>query len=173
MQKGMRVEQVAQARENLRENGVRACFFLQFGYPGETWGDIEKTIQMVRQTRPNNLGISVSYPLPGTTFYTRVREQLGEKTNWVDSEDLSMMFKGAYTSEFYRALHDALHAEVNSWSTPADWKFAPRDASLTDLLAEPQGLAERWMRVEQLEQTCRNSDATVLPALAGSPVQCS
>ena len=125
MQKGMRVEQVAQARENLRKNGIRACFFLQFGYPGETWFDIEKTIQMVRQTRPDDLGISVSYPLPGTKFYERVREQLGEKTNWVDSEDLSMMFKGAYTSEFYRALHDALHAEVESWSAPGGVEICP------------------------------------------------
>ncbi len=172
MQKGMRVEQVAQARENLRKNGIRACFFLQFGYPGETWFDIEKTIQMVRQTRPDDLGISVSYPLPGTKFYERVREQLGEKTNWVDSEDLSMMFKGAYTSEFYRALHDALHAEVESWSAPGGWKFALRDASPAGLGADRQGIAERWLQVEQLEQTCRNPDATLLPILACSSVEC-
>jgi radical SAM superfamily enzyme YgiQ (UPF0313 family) len=155
----------------LRENGIRACFFLQFGYPGETWSDIEKTIQMVRETRPDDLGISVSYPLPGTKFHERVREQLGEKTNWVDSEDLSMMFKGAYTSEFYRALHDALHAEVESWSAPGAWKFAVREGSPEGLFADPQGIAERWMRVEKLEQTCRNSDATLLPVLACSLVE--
>jgi radical SAM superfamily enzyme YgiQ (UPF0313 family) len=172
MQKGTRVEQVARARENLRENGIRACFFLQFGYPGETWGDIEKTVQLVRETRPDDLGISVSYPLPGTKFYERVREQLGEKTNWVDSEDLSMMFKGAYTSEFYRALHDALHAEVESWSTPEAWKFALHAASPERLSADPRGIAERWMQVEHLERTCRNSDATVLPVLACAPVEC-
>ena len=28
-----------------------------------------------------------------------------------------MMFKGAYTSEFYRALHDAIHSEVESWTS--------------------------------------------------------
>jgi radical SAM superfamily enzyme YgiQ (UPF0313 family) len=172
MQKGTRVEQVARARENLRKNGIRACFFLQFGYPGETWRDIEKTIQMVRETRPDDLGISVSYPLPGTKFHERVREQLGEKTNWVDSEDLSMMFKGAYTSEFYRALHDALHAEVESWSTPGAWKFALHEASPEGLSAVPQRIAERWVRVEQLEQTCRNSDATLLPVFACSSVGC-
>ena len=131
-----------QARENLRENGIRACFFLQFGYPGETWRDIEKTIQMVRETRPDDLGISVSYPLPGTKFHERVREQLGEKTNWVDSEDLSMMFKGAYTSEFYRALHDALHAEVESWSAPGAWKFALHDVSPERLSADRAGNCE-------------------------------
>ena len=171
MEKGIRVEQIAQARENLRENGIRACYFLQFGYPGETWDDIEKTIQMVRETRPDGLGISVSYPLPGTKFYERVREQLGEKTNWIDSEDLSMMFKGAYTSEFYRALHDALHADVESWSAPGAWKFALHDASATGLAPDPQERAERWMRVEQLEPTCRNSDATLLPVLACASVE--
>ena len=169
MDKGLRVDQAAQARENLRANSIRACYFLQFGYPGETWEDIEKTIEMIRRTRPDDLGISVSYPLPGTKFYERVREQLGEKTNWVDSQDLSMMFKGAYTSEFYRALHDSLHAELETWSPSHAWKFALPDASLPADSVTPRDTAEHWARVERLEQTCRNADATLLPALAGAP----
>src|ERR1019366_5973948 len=172
MQKGIRVEQAVVAREHLRTHGIRACYFLQFGYPGETWGDIEKTIQLVRQTRPDDLGISVAYPLPGTRFYDRVREQLGEKTNWVDSEDLSMMFKGAYTSEFYRALHDALHVEVESWSAPGAWKFALQDVGKTGLAASPQERLARWVQVERLERKCRNTDPTLLPVLTCSPVAC-
>jgi len=172
MQKGTRVEQIVEAREHLRANGIRACYFLQFGYPGETWSDIEKTIQIVRTSRPDDLGISVSYPLPGTRFYDRVREQLGEKTNWVDSEDLSMMFKGAYTSEFYHALHDALHAEVESWSAPGAWKFALQDVGKTGLAASPQERLARWVLVERLERTCRNTDPTLLPVLTCSPVAC-
>ena len=113
MDKGTRVDQIAMARENLRHEGIRACYFLQFGYPGETWQDIQNTIELVRDTRPDDIGVSVSYPLPGTKFFDRVQAQLGEKTNWSDSEDLSMMFQGAYTNEFYRALHDALHAQVD------------------------------------------------------------
>ena len=49
------------------------AFFLQFGYPGETRADIEKTLQMVRDCQPDDIGMSVSYPLPGTTFYDRSR----------------------------------------------------------------------------------------------------
>src|SRR5215469_12681806 len=113
MDKGTRVDQIAKARENLRREGIRACYFLQFGYPGETWQDIQSTIRLVHDTRPDDIGVSVSYPLPGTKFFERVQAQLGEKTNWSDSEDLSMMFQGAYTNEFYRALHDALHAQVD------------------------------------------------------------
>jgi anaerobic magnesium-protoporphyrin IX monomethyl ester cyclase len=66
----------------------------------------------VRETRPDDIGVSVSYPLPGTEFHRMVSSQLGAKENWADSDDLDMMFQGAFTSEFYRALADALHLEV-------------------------------------------------------------
>jgi len=112
MDKGARVKDIYRARENLRNHGIRACFFLQFGYPGETWTDIEETIRMVRETQPDDIGVSVSYPLPGTRFYEQVSAQIGRKSNWSDSADLAMMFRGEYSSDFYRALADALHAEV-------------------------------------------------------------
>ena len=72
MDKGLRVESVAAARELLRGHGIRACYFLQFGYPGEGLKEIEATIDLVRSTRPDDIGVSVSYPLPNTTFYERV-----------------------------------------------------------------------------------------------------
>ncbi|TAM84420.1 MAG: B12-binding domain-containing radical SAM protein [Acidobacteria bacterium] len=172
MDKGIRVEQVLKARANLRQHGIRACFFLQFGYPGETWNDIQKTIQMVRKARPDDIGVSVSYPLPGTKFYQRVRDELGAKSNWVDSDDLAMMFKGAYTSDFYRALRDALHAEVESWSSQEAWRFSLRDRSAPAACVGTGKITELWNRVEQLEPACRNSDATLLPVLACSAMGC-
>jgi len=156
MEKGTRVEQIAEARENLRKEGIRACYFLQFGYPGETWDDIKSTVSLVRDTRPDDIGVSVSYPLPGTKFFSRVQAQLGAKTNWSDSEDLSMMFQGAYTGEFYRALHDALHAEVDSWNGRAGGN----------------NRRELWDRVVQLEQTSHMPNPTKLDdSHAGSLVQ--
>ena len=120
MDKGITVEQIADARENLRRFGIRACFFLQFGYPGETWSDIEKTIRMVRESKPDDVGISVSYPLPGTKFFDLVSDQLGQTTNWRNSGDLAMMFRGTYSSDFYRALADAVHLEVRGQSSAGE-----------------------------------------------------
>ena len=154
MDKGTRVEQISKARENLQREGIRACYFLQFGYPGETWEDIQKTAQLVRDTRPDDIGVSVSYPLPGTKFFDRVHAQLGEKTNWSDSEDLAMMFQGAYTDEFYHALHDALHAQVDLWN------FSKHAENPKGPLPQPD---ELWERVVNLEKTCRNARPTVLP----------
>jgi anaerobic magnesium-protoporphyrin IX monomethyl ester cyclase len=112
MEKGIRVEDIHQARENLRRHGIRACFFVQFGYPGETWAQIEETIRMIRAAKPDDIGVSVTYPLPGTKLYQMVAAQVGAKANWVDSSELAMMFRGTYSTGFYRALADALHLEV-------------------------------------------------------------
>ena len=62
-----------------RAHGIRTGLFLQFGYPGEAWEDIQNTIAMVWRTRPDDIGVSVSYPLPGTKFYQLVETQLGQK----------------------------------------------------------------------------------------------
>jgi anaerobic magnesium-protoporphyrin IX monomethyl ester cyclase len=139
MDKGIRVEQVYAARENLGQHGIRACFFLQFGYPGEGWREIEATIRMVRETRPDDIGISVSYPLPGTKFHQNVYIRIGPGKNWSDSADLAMVFHGAYPSEFYRALADALHLEVRGEDYPAAaWERVyrlERGASMAEAVA--------------------------------------
>jgi anaerobic magnesium-protoporphyrin IX monomethyl ester cyclase len=165
MDKGTRVDQIAKARENLRRVGIRACYFLQFGYPGETWRDIQSTIKLVSDTRPDDIGVSVSYPLPGTKFFDRVQAQLGAKTNWSDSEDLDIMFQGAYTNEFYRALHDALHAQVDCWNSCTN-KGVQKERNGRH---EPD---ELWRRVMHLEKTGRNPRPTLFTGHSqGSLVQ--
>jgi len=111
MEKGTRVDQIYSAARRLQEAGIQVGFFLQFGYAGETRADIEKTLQMVRDCRPDDIGMSVSYPLPGTKFYAAVKEQLGSKQNWVDSNDLAMLYRGPFSTDFYRQLHIVLHKE--------------------------------------------------------------
>jgi anaerobic magnesium-protoporphyrin IX monomethyl ester cyclase len=111
MDKGTRVEQIYAASQRLHAAGIRVGFFLQFGYPGETLADIQATLQMLHDCAPDDIGISISYPLPGTPFYERVREQLGTQQNWIDSEDLAMLYQGPYSTAFYRQLHQVVHAD--------------------------------------------------------------
>ena len=115
MDKDDRVEDIYRAARLLHENGIEVGFFLQFGYPGETWDDVQKTLKMVRECAPDDIGISVSYPLPGTKFFERVKLELGEKQNWVDSDDLAMLYRGPFPTEFYRILHGRVHYEFRSW----------------------------------------------------------
>ncbi|MGH9326455.1 MAG: B12-binding domain-containing radical SAM protein [Terriglobia bacterium] len=166
MDKGTKVEYVPIARENLRRCGIRACFFLQFGYPGETWEDIQQTIRLVRSTRPEDIGVSVAYPLPGTEFYRRVREELGSKRNWMDSDDLAVIFKGRYPTEFYLALRDALHEEVKGWAEAAAPPHASADSQAFGFPEHAKRTDALWKRVERLEKGCRahQVSCSALPA---------
>lgn len=116
MDKGIQVRQIHEAAALLKQHGIKCCLFLQFGYPGEEKAEIRQTLSMVRQLMPQDLGISVSYPLPGTKFYENVLASLGEKRNWKDSNDLDMMFAGAYQPDFYKRLHRYVHRRFRQWS---------------------------------------------------------
>jgi len=109
MDKGTSVEQIYQATRLLKKKDIRVAFFIQFGYLGETREDINKTIRMIEELVPDDIGISVSYPLPGTKFYEMVKDDLQLKANWTDSDDLAMMFQGTYHSRFYKKLHRYVH----------------------------------------------------------------
>jgi radical SAM superfamily enzyme YgiQ (UPF0313 family) len=131
MEKGTRVEQIYEAARSLQAAGIEVGFFLQFGYPGETRADIRKTVRMVRECDPDDIGISVSYPLPGTKFHEAVKKQLGERQNWQDSSDLAMLYQGPYSTAFYRKLHTVVHKEFRSRKI---WRrlrrgFDPRQAA--------------------------------------------
>ena len=119
MNKGTRVGEIVEARKLLGAAGIRVGFFLQLGYLGEMLEDILATRRLVREARPDDVGVSVSYPLPGTKFYEMVKQQLGDKRHWRESNDLEMMFAGTYTSDFYRLLRHLLHDEVTHAGAPA------------------------------------------------------
>ncbi|AXC13292.1 Radical SAM domain protein [Acidisarcina polymorpha] len=157
MDKGLDAAAIIVARHRLKEAGIRAGYFLQFGYPGEGWPELQETISFVRETRPDDIGISFSYPLPGTVFHERVQAQLGPKRNWTDSDDLCIMFNAAYKTEFYRAVRDALHAEVDSWRSSAP----PSD--------QASRIASLWRRVDELEAVSRNGETTFSAAPIASP----
>jgi anaerobic magnesium-protoporphyrin IX monomethyl ester cyclase len=133
MDKGDSVNDIYNAARLLKTNGIEVGFFLQFGYPSETWEDVQKTLKMVRDCAPDDIGISVSYPLPGTKFFERVKLELGEKQNWIDSEDLAMLYRGPFPTEFYRILHGRVHYEFRT-------RHALRQPSFRGILSIPRNL---------------------------------
>jgi anaerobic magnesium-protoporphyrin IX monomethyl ester cyclase len=129
MDKGSVVASVRTATLALKEEGIRVGWFLQLGYPPEDWEDILLTRDLVREERPDDIGVSVSYPLPGTVFHERVAAQLGTRRNWRDTDELAMLFQGTFDTAFYRMVRDALHAEVDSGGADdARWQRLALDA---------------------------------------------
>jgi anaerobic magnesium-protoporphyrin IX monomethyl ester cyclase len=112
MNKGTTVTEILTARARLKAVGIRVGFFIQLGYIDEQLEDILATRDLLASAQPDEIGVSVSYPLPGTKFYDLVKAQLRAKTHWQESNDLDMMFQGTYTSDFYRAVRNLLHDQV-------------------------------------------------------------
>jgi anaerobic magnesium-protoporphyrin IX monomethyl ester cyclase len=158
MDKGTDAAEIPVARKRLQDAGIRACFFLQFGYPGETFEDILATVQMVRDTLPDDIGVSVSYPLPGTKFYDMVKAQLGSKDHWEDSQDLAMMFQGTYDTPFYRKLHRLVHRdlELRQRLATADLTNGHRP----EILQELDRLNTHWLELGRLEVKHRSAAPT-------------
>jgi anaerobic magnesium-protoporphyrin IX monomethyl ester cyclase len=63
-----------------------------------------------------------------------VQEQLGVKQNWVDSNDLSTMYKATYAPDVYRSVHGLVHHEFRARKSAhvlaallkAPWAARPR-----------------------------------------------
>jgi len=179
MTKDTQVEDILAARRRLGQAGIRVGFFLQFGYPGETYEDIHLTVAMVRAAMPDEIGVSVSYPLPGTRFHAMVRDQMEAQFNWVDSADLAMMFRGAYQSPFYRRLHQVLHHDLDfarhkahpgTPLVPGDWRVGLSVRELQRIVDD------EWQEIDRLEVRCRQPQraaprAAVIPMhVAGTVV---
>jgi radical SAM superfamily enzyme YgiQ (UPF0313 family) len=161
MDKGTTIEQIHQSTKLMKKHSIKPSFFIQFGYPGETKEDIALTIAMINQLLPFEIGISVSYPLPGTLFYERVKADLKTKSNWTDSDEMALMFTNTFPPSYYKQLHKYVHSNYhqhlarNSFiqlvSNPfkADLKGIRR--ALSVLYYTPATLVEKF-RLKQTEK---------------------
>jgi len=162
MDKGTTVSEILTARERLRAEGIRVGFFIQLGYIGERLEDILATRRLVDMAKPDDIGVSVSYPLPGTKFYERVKAQLGAKTHWQESDELAMMFKGTYSTEFYRLVRDLLHVQVAAGPSALNGEAHEYRAAMATI-------QERWDRLiaSQQEYRLEGSDPSPTTATPG------
>lgn len=103
MQRGVRVEQIAQAVDWAGKYGILIGFFLMFGYPGETTEDIEATVDLVRRTQPDSYLDTIAYPIRGTDFFASVQDSLVTGKPWARTSDRETRIPGRRPNFFYRA----------------------------------------------------------------------
>jgi anaerobic magnesium-protoporphyrin IX monomethyl ester cyclase len=148
MNKDLSLEQVERACELLKAQGIKVGFFIQLGYPSEDIEEINKTRELIIQFKPDNIGVSVSYPLPGTPFYERVKYKLNAKTHWEESDDLDAVFNSTFQAEFYRLVRTHLHEEL--------------DASRTTESKLVYNWQNAWVALMKRANKYRNSDTCTL-----------
>jgi anaerobic magnesium-protoporphyrin IX monomethyl ester cyclase len=149
MNKGTTVPEILAARERLKSVGIRVGFFIQLGYIDEQLEDILATRDLLASAQPDEIGVSVSYPLPGTKFYDLVKAQLRAKTHWQESNDLDMMFQGTYTSDFYRVVRNLMHDQISLQT--ADAPLLPEHERAAD------AIEQRWQELLRNESKYRSS----------------
>ena len=149
MNKGTRVGEIREAREHLRTENIRVGYFIQLGYLDEQLDDILATRELIETSQPDDIGVSVAYPLPGTQFFEIVKEQLQNKTNWQESDDLEMMFEGTYNSDFYRTVRNLLHEQVTLQSVDRQRSSDEQHETAR------RGLERRWTRLLSREHEYR------------------
>jgi anaerobic magnesium-protoporphyrin IX monomethyl ester cyclase len=149
MNKGTTVPEILTARARLKAAGIRVGFFIQLGYIDEQLEDILATRDLLATAQPDEIGVSVSYPLPGTKFYDLVKAQMRAKTHWRESNDLDMMFHGTYTSDFYRTVRNLLHDQITLQTAAPSGSLEHRRAV--------QALEQRWQDLLTDELKYRSS----------------
>jgi anaerobic magnesium-protoporphyrin IX monomethyl ester cyclase len=162
MDKGITLQQIADATRLIRKYGMKPSFFIQFGYLGETREDIEMTIRMINELLPYEIGISVSYPLPGTVFYEKVKAGMNQKTNWTDSNEMALMFHNTYPPAFYKQLHRFVHKSYRKHiafdnlkkllTHPARSRFTEIKKALSGLYYIPSAFFEK-RKLDHLEKS--------------------
>ncbi len=107
MKKGIRVAQTYQAAALCKRPGIETYFFMMVGYPGEEFEDLQLSVRLLRETRPDIFSTTIAYPLPGTPFYGQVRDRLMFDSEWnIDwdytAQNRLLFRREKYDTRFYR-----------------------------------------------------------------------
>jgi radical SAM superfamily enzyme YgiQ (UPF0313 family) len=113
MKKGTTISQVREAARITQDLGIQAGFFILLGYPEETTADIRKTIDLLKEARPDVFGTSVAFPMKGTEFYERVAGRIIPNENWSSRNQNKLLFKAKFPRLYYWFAVRWLVKEVN------------------------------------------------------------
>jgi anaerobic magnesium-protoporphyrin IX monomethyl ester cyclase len=162
MNKGTTVEQIHRAAELCRRLDIETYFYMMVGYPGEDWSDLERSVALLRDTRPDAFSTTIAYPLPGTPFHEEVRDRLAFEgqamPDWLHTAENRLLFeRGRYSTFFYRRVIRWFHSEWRDARLGADGRVPPlkwlmakaslwRDRFLVRVYAQLPGRARSQFR---------------------------
>ena len=69
LKNGTKVREVKETFYNCHELGVRAFAYMLINTPGETEQDVQDTIDLLEEIKPNIVSINVFTPYPGTEIF--------------------------------------------------------------------------------------------------------
>src|SRR5262245_24616423 len=95
MVKRLERKKIQTAIDNMRDAGIRSFAFFIFGYPGETIGTINQTIDYAIELNPDFANFYPAVPYPGTELYNKVvRDGLLVEEDWSRMEYSFYLLRG-------------------------------------------------------------------------------
>ena len=71
MEKEITLEQIRETVKNTKEAGIEIFAYMMIGIPTETKADIKKSVNLIRELKPNHVNYSICTPFPKTALYER------------------------------------------------------------------------------------------------------
>jgi len=143
MQRGVTPEQVIHATRTARDHGIEIGLFLMWGYEDERFADIEATVDMVRQARPDVFLTTVVYPIKGTPYWEKVRDRIVNPKPWAETSDRENRILGQPGPEHHRLADGWLRASFSEVTAGTDDPAAAADLAAEVASARSRLLSER------------------------------
>jgi radical SAM superfamily enzyme YgiQ (UPF0313 family) len=131
MQRGVTLAQVRQAVALCKARGIETGMFLMWGYDGEQVEDVEATVGLVKQCRPDVFLTTISYPIKGTPYFAKVADRVVPAGEWRETTDRDAGIRGRHSRNFYRHADDLLRSEMAAVPDAARVAAARRNLALT------------------------------------------
>lgn len=96
----------------LQDYGIRAGTFIMVGYEGETFEDLQKTVQHLKTALPDDVLSTLSYPIKGTPYYNKVADRIVHSDNWETSTERDVRIKGRHSRQYYASVEAWIQSEV-------------------------------------------------------------
>ena len=166
MNKGITVEDIYRAAGLLKSHGIERAFFMMLGYPGEDMADVDKTLAMLRDIKPEYVGFSVAYPLRGTVFYEEVKDYISVEQQWLESNENRPLHTNAYSARFYQqTIHLANKRLQLGRQRPATRRWLLDAAKVAVLEAQHEWLRRRERPTPAPPRRTTPAAAAALPVL--------
>ena len=103
MDRRVSVETVQRSTALLKSKGIEVGFFIMLGYEGETEADIAATVRHIRESGPDVVLTTTSYPIRGTGYAADLGARALNAKPWAETSDRETTVAGRPSLAYYRA----------------------------------------------------------------------
>jgi len=103
LEKGITVQDIKNAFQSAHKFGIDCCAYIMIGVPSETKQDVDETMNLIKDIKPNHLHCSICTPMPRTYLYDRLMEDdVITSDYWLDfAKNPNPSFVTPFTSQVF------------------------------------------------------------------------